>query len=309
MFEPSAGSCIGDQSIVLHTGPCPSSGLMWAAVFEGGPRAHLDGASALIASGLTRFDAPKIRVSVPRGAKVRRRALFDIRQTRRWDPETGVRRDPEDHSPPSRPSGLRCGRGPTSRRPCSSTMTVQQGLATPEDSRLAAARRSARTAAGDCCTRSSSTCSAVRGPSASSTSRGVPSSSGSRSRAGRCCGRTARKRYYLDVLWDDVGPRRRDRRHPALLGGEHRRRRAATERDRARRDSWSCGCRCWAAGRSRRVLRPDRAGLRESRLPTRRMTPSCVIRIVASRATIRMTPPRPSERPGLLLRRPHPERR
>jgi very-short-patch-repair endonuclease len=54
-------------------------------VFQGGPRAHLDGASALVVSGLQRFTEERIRVTVPRGARVRRNALFDIRQTRRWD--------------------------------------------------------------------------------------------------------------------------------------------------------------------------------------------------------------------------------
>jgi len=53
-------------------------------VFQGGPRAHLDGAAALMVAGLERFDEDRIRVSVPRGARVRRSRLYDIRQTRRW---------------------------------------------------------------------------------------------------------------------------------------------------------------------------------------------------------------------------------
>lgn len=59
-------------------------GERWAAVFQGGPRAQLDGASALVAAGLERFAPERVRVSVPRGAKVRRNRRFDIRQTRRW---------------------------------------------------------------------------------------------------------------------------------------------------------------------------------------------------------------------------------
>lgn len=75
---------IGDQSVCLHTGDLDAGALAWAAVFQGGPRAHLDGASALIEAGLQRFDHAQVRVSVPRGARIRRNRLFDIRQTRRW---------------------------------------------------------------------------------------------------------------------------------------------------------------------------------------------------------------------------------
>jgi len=75
---------IGDQAVCLHRGDPSVEGLRWAAVIQGGPRAHLDGASALLASGLQRFTEERIRVSVPRGARIRRTGLFDIRQTRRW---------------------------------------------------------------------------------------------------------------------------------------------------------------------------------------------------------------------------------
>lgn len=87
---------VGDQSVCLHNGPIAESGHWWAAVFQGGPRACLDGASALVAGGLERFTVDRIRVSVPRGARVRRNRLYDIRQTRRWAEEdvvpTGIRR-------------------------------------------------------------------------------------------------------------------------------------------------------------------------------------------------------------------------
>ena len=76
---------IADQSVCLHNGPVGELGQWWAAVFQGGPRACLDGASALVAGGLERFSVDRVRVSVPRGAKVRRTRAHDIRQTRRWD--------------------------------------------------------------------------------------------------------------------------------------------------------------------------------------------------------------------------------
>lgn len=75
---------IGDQSVCLHNGPVEQVGHQWAAVFQGGPRACLDGASALLAAGLERYAVDRVRVSVPRGARIRRTRAYDIRQTRRW---------------------------------------------------------------------------------------------------------------------------------------------------------------------------------------------------------------------------------
>ncbi|MGB0099839.1 MAG: hypothetical protein WBP61_06125 [Nocardioides sp.] len=75
---------IGDQSVHLQNSALSQDGEHWAAVFQGGPRACLDGASALVASGLERFEVDRVRVSVPRGARIRRNQRFNIRQTRRW---------------------------------------------------------------------------------------------------------------------------------------------------------------------------------------------------------------------------------
>jgi very-short-patch-repair endonuclease len=124
---------IGDQSICVHTGPLSPEGHRWAAVFQGGPRAMLDGASSLEAEGLERFSLPRVRVSVPRGAKVRRNRRYDIRQTRRWSADDLV------------PSGI-----PRTRRSVAAirgalwaatdrqatyllALVVQQGMARPED--------------------------------------------------------------------------------------------------------------------------------------------------------------------------------
>lgn len=76
---------IGDQSVLLHNSEMSGEGEAWAAVFQGGPRACLDGGSALIAAGLERYELSPVRVSVPRGARVRRNRRFNIRQTRRWE--------------------------------------------------------------------------------------------------------------------------------------------------------------------------------------------------------------------------------
>ena len=80
----------------MHTGPVSSLGRQWAAVFEGGDRAMLDGEASLIASGLSHYTADVLRVSVPRGVKPLRGPGLDIRRTRRWSPQdraaTGVPR-------------------------------------------------------------------------------------------------------------------------------------------------------------------------------------------------------------------------
>ncbi|MBL0749441.1 DUF559 domain-containing protein [Nocardioides baculatus] len=123
---------VGDQSVCLHNGEISDLGHQWAAVFQGGPRAHLDGASALIAGGLEHFTVDRQRVSVPRGARVRRSRLYDIRQTRRWSAEdlaaSGI--------PRSRPdvAGVRTALWAASDRQAvyALTLVVQQGLTTAE---------------------------------------------------------------------------------------------------------------------------------------------------------------------------------
>jgi len=123
---------IGDQSVCVHTGALSVRAEHWAAVFQGGPRAQLDGASALIEAGLQRFTVDRARVSVPRGAKVRRNRRFDIRQTRRWSSDdlvgTGVPR-----TPPA-VAAVRAALWARSDRQAAlvMTMAVQQGITTAE---------------------------------------------------------------------------------------------------------------------------------------------------------------------------------
>ena len=124
---------IGDQSLCVYTGPLTDTAQHWAAVFQGGPRAHLDGASALIAAGLARYEVARIRVSVPRGARVRRHRNFDIRQTRRWSNEWTA-----NHGiPRTRPdmAAVRAALWAASDRQATLvlTMAVQQGLTTAEE--------------------------------------------------------------------------------------------------------------------------------------------------------------------------------
>lgn len=126
---------VGSQSVCIHRGPLTQQASHWAAVFEAGPRAHLDGGSALIAAGLRGFTMPAIRVSVPRGARVRRVKGLDIRQTRRWDAA-----DVEDigAGPPRSPvpvAAVRHALWARSDREAALalTMVVQQELTTAEE--------------------------------------------------------------------------------------------------------------------------------------------------------------------------------
>jgi very-short-patch-repair endonuclease len=75
--------CVHSQSLAVHTTDVSESGRLWAAVFEAGDRACLDGASSLIAAGLEHFTEDVVRVSVPRGVLVRRKRGINVRQTRR----------------------------------------------------------------------------------------------------------------------------------------------------------------------------------------------------------------------------------
>lgn len=125
---------VGDQCVQLHNGILSMTGHHWAAVFQGGPRACLDGESALVMSGLRRWEHDRIRVSVPRGARVRRTPLYDIRQTRRWDAGDVVR---GEHGPPRTRvpvAAVRAGLWARTDKQATLvlTMVVQQGLTTPD---------------------------------------------------------------------------------------------------------------------------------------------------------------------------------
>ncbi len=123
---------LGRQSLIVHTGPIDEAARRWAAVFEAGPRAFLDGESALLAAGLDHYTSERIRVSVPRGARVRRVSGADVRQTRRWAPTDlapgGVPRTR------SEVAGVRAALWAVSDKQAALllTMTVQQGLTTAE---------------------------------------------------------------------------------------------------------------------------------------------------------------------------------
>jgi very-short-patch-repair endonuclease len=123
---------VGSQCVSVTTGSLSRAAQLWAAVFEAGPRAFLDGASSLEVAGLERYVTDRIRVSVPRGARVRHAKGLDIRQTRRWQADDVV----GDGVPRSRPevAAVRAALWARSNRQAALalTMTVQQGVARTE---------------------------------------------------------------------------------------------------------------------------------------------------------------------------------
>ena len=125
---------LGAHCLRVDTGPMTQLAGWWAAVLEGGPRAFLDGETALLAAGLRHFTSTTIRVSVPRGARIRHRGTTcDIRQTRRWRADDVI----GEGIPRARPAvaGVRAALWARSDRQASLivTMTVQQRLATVEE--------------------------------------------------------------------------------------------------------------------------------------------------------------------------------
>lgn len=138
--------CHFRQTIAVHTGPLSPIGVCWAGVFEAGPRGVLDGASSLIAAGLTGYSTDRVRVSVPRGARVLRSRAIDVRQTRRWRSE-----DVEPEGIPRTRTEVAAVRAALWARTDRQAavilaMVVQQRLATPDavGSALLAVRRDRR---------------------------------------------------------------------------------------------------------------------------------------------------------------------
>jgi very-short-patch-repair endonuclease len=81
----------GQQTVVVHNGPLDAAARRWVAVLEAGPRAALDGVSALQAAGLDVLTDAEVVVAVPRGARRRRIRGVRVRETRRYRSQDVVR--------------------------------------------------------------------------------------------------------------------------------------------------------------------------------------------------------------------------
>lgn len=85
-FRAGRWAAHGRQSIAVHTGPLPTEGDWWRALFEVGSRAVLDGATALRAAGMTGYD-DRLHVAVPKSARPRLPHDVIVHETRRLRPE------------------------------------------------------------------------------------------------------------------------------------------------------------------------------------------------------------------------------
>ena len=81
----------GRQTVVVHNGPLDVPTGRWVAVLEAGPRAALDGVSALQAAGLDVLTDALVVVAVPRGTRRRRIRGVRVRETRRYREQDIVR--------------------------------------------------------------------------------------------------------------------------------------------------------------------------------------------------------------------------
>lgn len=74
----------GSQTVVLHNGPLTQLQSLWVACIETGPRAILDGLTAVTAAGLTGYESEAIHVSVPKSSRPRESPNVVVHELRRY---------------------------------------------------------------------------------------------------------------------------------------------------------------------------------------------------------------------------------
>lgn len=131
------------QTLTVHNGPLDAAARRWVAVLELGPRAAIDGVTALQAAGISALTDEQIHVITPPGAKRRRLQGVVRHESRRFredDVESaGLRR--------VRPAAAAVHAALWSKTPRQAayllTLAVQQGVCTPEAlvEQVAAVRR------------------------------------------------------------------------------------------------------------------------------------------------------------------------
>ena len=206
-------------------------GHQWAAVFQGGPQAYLDGASALIAGGLDRFtvDAPPGLGAARR--PVRRTGLYVIRQTRRWSARPRCLRDPAYAR--RRRRGARGAVGELRQAGCLCSRWPSSSGSPPPSGSAAGASRHAGPSADGCL--HATVLDLLDGARSISEAEFAAEcrNAGCRRRAPGV--RRDKAKLLPRRLLGGVGRRRRGRRDPALLGDQRRRGRPAAQRRHPRR--------------------------------------------------------------------------
>jgi very-short-patch-repair endonuclease len=196
---------LGDQTVAIHAGPLPETGLRWRAVWETGLLiAALDGATALQQAGLTGFTTDLVQVSIPHGSDPGPLEGVDLHRVVRRVPREVVRTG----IPRTRPAvaAIRAAHWAVSDRQAALllAMPVQQRLVTPSQLRKASLAVRGRTRRAFI----KQVVADIAGGAQSlgeldfatmCRRRGLPEPSRQVVRRG------ARGRVYLDAGWEDVG--------------------------------------------------------------------------------------------------------
>lgn len=129
----------GRQTVVLHNGPLDAATRRAVAVLEAGPRAALDGVSALQAAGLDVLTDELVHVAVPRGTRRRRVPGARLRETRRFREADVVAPGLRRTQPAVAAVHAALWAATDRQATYVLTLTVQQGLCRPADLSDAAA--------------------------------------------------------------------------------------------------------------------------------------------------------------------------
>lgn len=123
----------GRQTVALHNGPLDTAARRWVAVLESGPRAALDGVTALQAAGLHQLTDGLVTVVVPKGARRRRVPGVRLRESRRYRAEDVVRTGIPRTAPAVAAVHAALWAATDRQATLFLTLVVQQGLCRPAD--------------------------------------------------------------------------------------------------------------------------------------------------------------------------------
>lgn len=123
----------GRQTLALHNGPLDVHSRRWIAVLEAGPRAALDGITALQAAGVQHLSDDVVTVAVPKGARRRRLRGVRVRETRRLRQQDVVRTGVPRTAPAVAAVHAALWAATDRQATYVLTLAVQQGLCRPAD--------------------------------------------------------------------------------------------------------------------------------------------------------------------------------
>jgi very-short-patch-repair endonuclease len=123
----------GTQTVALHNGPLDLRARRWIAVLEAGPRAALDGVSALRAAGVEHLTDEVVTVAVPKGARRRRLPGVRVRETRRYRADDVVHDGIPRTAPAVAAVHAALWAATDKQATFFLTLVVQQGLCRPSD--------------------------------------------------------------------------------------------------------------------------------------------------------------------------------